>query len=306
MTIPSAPVKVDPPSTWDHYELWDAVRKAISSLPSRFTSELVISGVLATDLFAFNSSLGATIEEQVVDALNKMREVWDPSQKYSLYNFERQSQTFPDVVLRASDPSVTPQVLMGIELKGWYVLAKEKEPSFRYKVTPSVCADADLLVVVPWTLDKVISGSPKVFTPYITNARYAAEYRNWHWEYEREVKGTADRGIILSSVANTYPQKSDEISDRPIADVGGNFGRFARTNLMKSYIDELFQDLLAGIPILGWQRFLAIFTESMTFSALDEAMTRFANQLPNHLKATPEAEEIAARLVELVEVTSSD
>ena len=39
---------------------------------------------------------------------------------------------------------------MGIELKGWYVLAKEKEPSFRYKVTPAVCAPADLLVVVPW------------------------------------------------------------------------------------------------------------------------------------------------------------
>lgn len=305
-TKPPAPTKVDPLATWDHFDLWDAVRKAISSLPSRFSSELVISGVLATDLFAFNSSLGATIEEQVVDALNKMREVWDPNQKYALYSFERQSQTFPDVVLRASDPSVKPKVLMGIELKGWYVLAKEKEPSFRYKVTPAVCADADLLVVVPWTLDKVISGSPRVFSPYITNARYAAEYRNWHWEHERVVQGSADRGIDLSSVTTTYPQKSDEISDRPKADGGGNFGRFARTNLMKTYIDELFQDLLAGIPLLGWQRFLAIFTESMNFSALDEAMTRFANQLPGHLKASHEAEEIAARLVELVEATSSD
>jgi hypothetical protein len=49
---------------------------------------------------------------------------------------------------------------MGIELKGWYVLAKEKEPSFRYKVTLTVCAPADLLVVVPWALSNVISGRP--------------------------------------------------------------------------------------------------------------------------------------------------
>jgi hypothetical protein len=125
-------------------------------LPSRFQSELVISGVLATDLFAFNSSLGATIEEQFVASLNRLRNLWDPEQRYTLFSFERQPQTFPDVVLRASAPDVKPRVLMGIELKGWYVLAKEREPSFRYKVTPAVCAPGDLLTVVPWALSNVI------------------------------------------------------------------------------------------------------------------------------------------------------
>ena len=45
---------------------------AVSTLLFRFKSELVTSGVLATDLFAFNSSLGATIEEKIVGPLNEL------------------------------------------------------------------------------------------------------------------------------------------------------------------------------------------------------------------------------------------
>lgn len=78
------------------------MKKAVFALPASFESELVISGVLATDLFAFNVSLGATIEEQLVASLNKLRAVWDPDQKYALYSFKRQPQTFPDVILRNS------------------------------------------------------------------------------------------------------------------------------------------------------------------------------------------------------------
>lgn len=77
-----------------------------------------MSGVLATDLFAFNSSLGATVEEQVVASPNNSRAIWDPERKYALYGFKRQPQTFPDVVLRTSEPGSEPRILMGIELKG--------------------------------------------------------------------------------------------------------------------------------------------------------------------------------------------
>jgi hypothetical protein len=164
-----------PDRQWEHYKLWKAVRDALYVLPSNFESELEISGVLAPDLFAFNSSLAATVEEQVVAAFNRLRRLWDPDSDYALYAFERQPQTFPDVVLKASAPDVQPRIIMGIELKGWYVLAKEKEPSFRDKVTPTVCAPADLLVVVPWALSNVISGRPRVFDPYVIGAREAAE-----------------------------------------------------------------------------------------------------------------------------------
>ena len=274
-SLPNPPSPTEPDASWEHIELWRAVKKAISTLPSRFESELVISGVLATDLFAFNSSLGATIEEQVITSLNKLRTVWDPDQKYALYSFERQPQTFPDVVLRASASDVEPRVLMGIELKGWCALAKEREPSFRYKVTPEVCAPADLLVVVPWALSKVISGSPQVFAPYVISARQAAEYRNWYWEHAKGGKG--DNTIALSSVTTHYPTKNDMISDRPLSDSGGNFGRFARTKVMDRYIEELFDDKLAGIPLWAWQKFLSLFTESQTSDDVRRGLETLAN-----------------------------
>lgn len=250
------PGPVEPAASWPHRELWLAVKAAVYALPSRFASDLVISGVLAPDLFAFNSSLGATIEEQVVEALNRLRETWDPDGKYALYQFERQPQIFPDVILKAQGPGVQPSILMGIELKGWYALAKEAEPSFRYKVSPAVCAEADLLVVVPWALSRVVSGSPKVFAPFVMGARHAAEMRNWYWAQR---PAPANPAITLSSVTDNYPTKSDHISDRPAEDGGGNFGRVARSNIMNSYIAEVMAERLLGIPLAEWQKFLKRF-----------------------------------------------
>ncbi len=300
----SPPKSTEPDATWEHVELWREVRKAIFALPSRFDSELVVSGVLATDLFSFNSSLGATIEEQVIESLNKLRSVWDPDRTYALYSFERQPQTFPDVVLRASAPDVEPQVLMGIELKGWYVLAKEKEPSFRYKTTPAVCALADLLVVVPWALSGVISGSPRVFTPHVVGARYAADYRNWYWENMKSGKG--DNSITLSTVATHYPTKSDMIADRPASDRGGNFGRFARTGAMDSYVEDLFEDKLAGIPLWAWQKFLSLFTESRTIEDISRGLDALAGGIIPDVPSSEARAQIKERLREIADIISMD
>lgn len=147
---------------------------------------------------------------------------------------------------------------MGIELKGWYILAREKEPSFRYRVTPAVCAPADLLVVYPWALSNVISGSPRLFQPYVVNARYAAEYRNWHWQYAKGTDGGNE--IAVSAVTHHYPVKIDKISDVAKQDSGGNFGRFARTGLMDEYMKTVFREDLAGIPLEAWQQFLSRFS----------------------------------------------
>lgn len=301
---PLPPKPTEPDEVWAHIELWREVRKAILALPSRFDSELVISGILATDLFSFNSSLGATIEEQVIASLNKLRSVWDPDRTYALYSFERQPQTFPDVVLRAAAPDVEPRVLMGIELKGWYALAKENEPSFRYKTTPAVCAPADLLVVVPWALSGVISGSPRVFTPYLIGARYAAEYRNWHWENMKSGKG--DNSITLSTVTTYYPAKSDMISDRPASDRGGNFGRFARTGVMDDYIAGLFEDKLAGIPLWAWQKFLSLFTESQTIQDISRGLDALAGGITPDVPSSESRVRIRERLREIAYILSTD
>ncbi|WP_447859617.1 zinc ribbon domain-containing protein [Nitrospira calida] len=85
---------------------------------------------------------------------------------------------------------------MGIELKGWYLLAKEAEPSLRFQVTAAACAQRDLIVVVPWVLGNVISGSPILFEPFIESAKYAADYRNYHWQYICETDAAIQRYAV--------------------------------------------------------------------------------------------------------------
>lgn len=247
-----------PEESWEHYQLYQNVRAAIATLPAYFRTETRITGINVTDLQTLNTALGATIEEQVVTTLNSMRLVWDPEERYALYSFVRQAQTFPDVRLRRSSDQ---QILMGIELKGWYLLAKEGEPSFRFQVTPAACGMADLVVVVPWALAQVISGSPIVFDPYIESARYAAEQRNYHWQYIRQSRG--DRSIRHPANVQPYPSKSDAIADQT-SDQGGNFGRFARTSLMDDYLEQMKARMLSGLRVEHWLAFLKAFPENRT------------------------------------------
>jgi hypothetical protein len=177
--LPPAPARVEPVE-WEHFELWKRVGDAIRSLPDHFKTSTNIEGMLATDIFTLNSALGATIEEQVVSSLNSLRPVWDPGKAYQTYAFVRQPQTFPDVVLRKKTNGQ--EILMGIELKGWYLLANEGMPNFRFTVTPACCNPWDLIVVVPWALSNILSGSPVVYSPFLESARYAAEQRNYYWQ----------------------------------------------------------------------------------------------------------------------------
>lgn len=252
-----APVPVEPTEPPELVELWKRVRGALFALPGRFHVALHISGVLIPDLHTLSAALGATIEAQVVDTLNDVRTLWDPESEWTGYEFVRQSQRFPDVILRASNPAAQPSILMGIELKGWYALAKEKEPSFRYKVTPAVPTPFDLLCVMPWALDNVIAGTPQLFAPHVVGARFAAEYRNFWWEHLRTARG--DRTIRYSAVTQSYPQRDQPISDQAVSDDGSNFGRYSRSGLMVDYIARLFDEPLCGVPLGKWQGFLAQF-----------------------------------------------
>ena len=292
---PPAPAFVPPDAAWEHRALYDHVVKALYALPSYFQTDLRISGVLATDLFTFNSSLGATIEAQVVEALNAIRGSWDPEQRYTAYSFVRQSQRFPDVILRTAAVGVEPAILMGIELKGWYVLAKEREPSFRYKASPSVCAPANLLVVYPWALSSVISGSPQLYQPFVTGARYAAEYRNYWWQHIKE--GGPRNALRLSTVNHFYPTKSEPISDVAVHDDGGNFGRFARTGIMDEYREHLFREELSGIPLSAWQKFLSAFSEDKTETQINRAIDQAVSDVAKARRSAPEGVEAVKSLL---------
>jgi len=286
---PTASAPVPPPSRQEptssdvDLTLYTAVQETLFALPSRFESTLNIEGVLATDLHAFNTSLGASIEEQVVAALNGLRTRWDPDDKYPTYQFVRSPQRFPDVTLRSMIRGDESPPLLGIELKGWYVLSKEGEPSGRYKVTPAACALQDLIVIVPWALSNAVSGRPRLFTPYTESARYVAAYRNWWWQHKREAK-TGQTGITMPSVATPYPaQKSDKISDVPESDGGSNFGRIPRLGIMDSYMAELMQNTLSGIPLWAWLDFLRPFAGEATEDDIRKDITRVAAKVRTDL-----------------------
>jgi hypothetical protein len=247
------------------------VRLAVAGLPAHFQTDTRIEGISATDIFTLNAALGATIEDQLVATLNRVRATWDPEGRYSLYAFVRQPQTFPDVLLRGAPDKAggKPDIVMGLELKGWYLLSKEREPSFRYTVTPAACAPADLLVCVPWALKNVLSGAPMVFEPYVEKAKYAAELRNYYWQHKRTTRGDAGIAPPPGPVA-PYPNKSKQIGDVPRSDRGGNFGRYARTGIMDSYLTQALAQPLCGIAAGSWLDFFKLFTESASERAVAE------------------------------------
>lgn len=279
---PPQPTKSGGPSeTWPHRALYDNVIKTLYALPEGFSTSLRISDFRATDIFTLNSALGASIEDAVVTGLNRLREVWDPDGQYALYRFERQAQTFPDVRLVTEAPGEEP-ILMGIELKGWFALSKEGEPTFRYTITPNACAPADLLVVFPWVLSDVVAGAPKLLRPFVGEARYAAELRNYYWQTMRAARSGVGN-IAPATHQAPYPSlKTDQCSDRAADDGGGNFGRVARYGLLDDFVNSVKKQEASGIPILAWLTFFKIFSDSardldMVVATVESALSRYTD-----------------------------
>jgi hypothetical protein len=261
----------------------------------------MIEGVEAGDLFSLNAVLGSTIEVQTVAALNKLRNLWDPSNELSNYAFHRSSQSFPDVRL-VNTLSPEPKPLLGIELKGWYLLTKEKVPTFRYKVTPDACSEFDLLVVIPWYLSNVLSGKPVICEPFIINAKYAAMARNHYWTDMRET--TTDSRIIPPDNASPYPRSSDEISDKPMSDGGGNFGRIARVSgLMDDFISSTLQNSIAGIPAIYWIDFFVTFVDNYTRDSIEQdiksKLLRISEELGKSEETKRAIDELADSILKL-------
>lgn len=207
---------------------------------------------------------------------------------------------FQNVVLRKNVKEGTDEdIIMGIELKGWYLLAKEAEPSFRFQATPEACAVQDLIVVVPWVLNNVMSGSPKVMRPYIESSRYAAEYRNYHWEHLREIKGDkAQAKVTLATGVSPYPKKSDQISDKPVSDSGGNFGRYARTGLMDTYKASIMQEDICGIEATHWLNFFKLFQDNQDSAKIAERITALRTKIT---ASKTEQKSIAIKILDVIE-----
>lgn len=257
-------------------DLCSGVEEALRSLPVHFRSTTNIEGIQATDLFALNTLLATTIETRVVETLNRTRSVWDPAGEWNTYSFERQAQTFPDVRLVSRRGSEI-EIALGVELKGWYLLAKEAMPSLRLTVNPAACAPHDLVAVVPWYLSNVLSGVPTVLEPWVHGARAAAEHRNHWWTEVRAT--TTDPGIVHPShPVRPYPNKADEVADKPVADRGGNFGRLARTGIMADFLQASLSTSVAGIDADHWIKFFRIYSEPVDPTKIDRWLDRRMEQ----------------------------
>ncbi len=240
---------------------------------------------------------GATyvsIEVGVVKTLNRQRELWDPDDEWLGYTFKRQSQRFPDVLLPRAFPGQPPEIALGIELKGWFVLSKEGEPSYRYTTTAAACAPHDLLCVVPWYLDNVLSGSPVAAEPWVRSAQQAAHMRNHYWQVTRTT--TQDRTIWTPPNAAPYPSKADNTSDMPETDGGGNFGRVARSGMMTDFAVETNAVEALGISLGNWGTFLRSHTDQADPNVVAERVRATARRL-----ATPRDSAAASELATAVE-----
>lgn len=291
MTTATPPQRDNPDPTTKRGKLVGNVRDALAALPIHFMSQTFIEGLEAGDLFSLNSMLGGSIEIQVVETLNRLRAVWDVDHEWDEYSFVRYAQTFPDVRLVTENQTLITageQVGLGIELKGWYLLSREGEPSFRYGVTRQACDVHDLLVVVPWHLHNVLSGRPIVYAPFVESARYAADMRNYYWTVLRKQNDVA-RGtnrdadyyeITAPAGAHPYPAPRANISDKAKHDSGGNFGRVARSEgLMDDYVADMLRSPVAGIEARHWVAFFKAYAEGAQRGELHDRIIR---QLARH------------------------
>lgn len=295
------PTREEPDPTTKRGKLAERVRDALAALPAHFASRTFIEGLEAGDLFSLNSMLGGSIEIQVVQTLNRLRAVWDPDEEWEEYSFVRSAQTFPDVRLATSSPTriaAGEGVAMGLELKGWYLLSREGEPSFRYTVSHEACDVHDLLVVVPWHLSNVLAGDPVVYAPYVESARYAADMRNHYWSVarrdkdERAAAEAVAAGRKPKAVATNYydinspqgltpyPAPKTKTSDVAAHDGGSNFGRVARAaGLMDDYVEDSLTTRVAGIEARHWVAFFKAYAEGAQRGELhDKIMRQIARQ----------------------------
>lgn len=272
--------------------LRDGVLRALRAVPMHFVSTINIEGLSATDLFAMNTLLGGTIEEQTVAALNATRAIWDPNGKWADYEFKRYAESFPDVRLERNDGGIP---LIGIELKGWYLLAKEEMPSFRFKASADAMTIWDLIAVFPWSLSNVISGKPILESPYIEQAKYAADLRTHYWEHR-----SASAQPVEHPDTHPYPEPGSSYSDIVHDDRGGNFGRIARIRgLMDDFIKEAMQTTLAGIEARWWVQFLKLFDERGDESTIRVRFERLAQQTGHDSKWVDEVVSHVSRLIEM-------
>lgn len=149
-------------------------------------------------------------------------------------------------------------VILGVELKSWYALAKERKATFRFYVNQGACALPDLVAVYPWALTNVLSGRPRIYEPFVAPAKWVAEYRNYFWEFKKKWKTPdPDKHKVLppQKPATPYPKVRDVFNDTAVLDKGHNFGRIGRTGILDDLTKATLARSISGITGDAWTSF---------------------------------------------------
>ena len=281
------------PENDERTTLREGVVRALRAVPMHFSSTINIEGLSATDLFAMYTLLGGAIEDQTVATLNNAtRAIWDPEGRWADFEFKRYAESFPDVRLECNNGEMP---LIGIELKGWYLLAKEQEPSFRFKASANAMTVWDLIAVFPWSLSNVLSGTPVLESPFIEQAKYAADLRTYYWENRRP---NAQR--VEHPDTHPYPEARSAYSDIVHDDGGGKFGRIARIRgLMDDWVNDTMRVNLAGIEVRWWVQFLKLFDERGDEESIRDGFERLARSVGKDSQWTEEIIHHVTRIMEM-------
>ena len=275
---------------------------AFPSLPAECRIDNTYSGILATDLFSLNTLLGSMIESKVVSFLNSHRHLWDDG-IWKDYHFIRSNESFPDVrLVKITDAK---NIVLGIELKSWFILSKEGEPSFRYRTASEACDKGDLLCIVPWYLSDAVCGNPVLSSPWIFSAKAAAEASKRHWVYLRQTDtplSLKQRGLEVPPGIKPYMENArDKTNYKPRLDGGNNFGRLARTGIMDEFVNETLMTDILGIPANNWRLFLKAHTDAGTLSDIQKKIVQIT-KIPNSEKFSSIINELKDYIEELPQI----
>ncbi len=297
LTCPPPPVEEPLDEHDPRTALQGGVRNALLAVPAHFRLDSRISDVDAHDLFGLHSLLRDAIEGEVVRALNRLREVWDPQGQWPGCSFERSRSAFPGVRLVRQQPD-GPWIVFGIVLHAWFLLAKEGAPDLRYRATPAACAAHDLICVVPWHLSAATAGTVRVVQPWVASARFTALWRDHCWERSRRSTGSVE-GIYHPPDAQPYPARTAHADAYPDEDSCREFGSLPGcTPLMDDFLARTWRHEVLGIPARDWYLFLRAHSETATSYDVTAALqVRLYERLGPINSAT--AREVLALLEEL-------
>lgn len=128
----------------------------------------------------FNNYVGQAVEDAVVSRLNAAADEWKPVGKQ--WTFGRNTVQFPDIMLvdENADAVGKHRILFHIEVKTWYVFARDLITA-RFNTAPSCIKSDALLLVFPWYMTQLVHGVPRVLKPLVYPAKELALRRDTVW-----------------------------------------------------------------------------------------------------------------------------